>query len=55
MGTPRPSDTALATGVTNHVPAGYYGEITAIAPMIRYTGNFAITMGYELPNFIVIF
>ena len=33
------------TGVSNTVPAGYYGEITAIAPMIRDTGNFAITMG----------
>ena len=27
------------------MPAGYYGEISAIAPMIRDTGNFAITMG----------
>ena len=36
---------SFATGVTNHVPAGYYGEITAIAPMIRDTGNFTITMG----------
>ncbi len=36
---------SFATGVTNHVPAGYYGEITAIAPMIRDTGNFTITLG----------
>ena len=35
----------FTTGVSNTVPAGYYGEITAIAPMIRDTGNFAITMG----------
>ena len=33
------------TGVSNTVPAGYYGEITAIAPMIRDTGDFTITMG----------
>jgi hypothetical protein len=36
---------SFATGVTNHVPAGYYGVITAIAPMIRDTGNFTITLG----------
>ena len=35
----------FTTGVSNNVPAGYYGEITAIAPMIRDTGNFTITMG----------
>jgi hypothetical protein len=33
------------TGVSNTVPAGYYGEITAIAPMIRDTGDFSISMG----------
>lgn len=33
------------TGVSNNVPAGYFGEITAIAPMIRDTGDFTITMG----------
>lgn len=27
------------------VPAGYYGEITGIAPMLRDTGNFTITIG----------
>jgi hypothetical protein len=31
--------------VVNTVPAGYYGEITAIAPMIRDTGDFTITLG----------
>ena len=35
----------FTTGVSNTVPAGYYGEITAIAPMVRDTGNFTITMG----------
>ena len=36
---------SFTTGVVNTVPAGYYGEITAIAPMIRDTGDFTITMG----------
>ena len=36
---------SFTTGVVNTVPAGYHGEITAIAPMIRDTGDFTITMG----------
>ena len=36
---------SFTTGVVNTVPAGYFGEITAIAPMIRDTGDFTITMG----------
>ena len=35
----------FSTGVSNTVPAGYFGEITAIAPMVRDTGDFAIHMG----------
>lgn len=35
----------FTTGVQNTVPAGYYGEITGIAPMLRDTGNFTITLG----------
>ncbi len=35
----------FTTGVNNSVPAGYYGEITGIAPMIRDTGNFTVTLG----------
>jgi len=36
---------SFTTGVTNTVPAGYFGEITAIAPMRRDTGDFTITLG----------
>ena len=36
---------SFTTGVVNTVPAGYYGEITTIAPMIGDTGDFTITMG----------
>ena len=36
---------SFTTGVVNTVPAGYYGEITTIAPTIGDTGDFTITMG----------
>jgi hypothetical protein len=41
---------AFETGVSHPVPAGYYGEITAIAPMIRDTGNFTIKIGNTTIN-----
>ena len=36
---------AFDVSSSHPVPAGYYGEITGVAPMIRDTGNFTITIG----------
>ncbi len=46
---------SFATGVSNIVPAGYYGQITAIAPMIRDTGNFTITVGNTTINLLGVY